>query len=259
MQFKRDIRCYIMHVLSLMVIGAPCSFAFSFNALYSKDQYATLSTYLLTLSAGPAWAKNGGNQVFYFSTDVEKLFTLAKKTQTLASGELFLGLQRPLGSRFSGQLGFALSGISTTEFSGDVWEDASPLFNNYTYSYKVAHRRLALKAKFAADFGLVVQPYFGGSIGVGLNKTYDYAIAAKTPEEVPPAPFASQRNNALSYSLVAGLQKSITRHWQVGLGYEFDDWGRSALGPSPDQTLGDRLHLGRFYSHQLQGSLSFLG
>ena len=52
---------------------------------------------------------------------------------------------------------------------------------------------------------------------------------------------------ALTYTLGTGVQKILNAHWQVGVGYEFSDWGQSSLGRASEQTLHSGLELNHVY------------
>ena len=56
----------------------------------------------------------------------------------------------------------------------------------------------------------------------------------------------------------AGVQKALNNHWQVGVGYEFADWGKSTLGRSLGQTLNTGLSLNYFYTNGVLFNLTYL-
>ena len=213
---------------------------------------------VITLSAGPAWSDNGKTQTFFLQPDIEKTYTGKKRSSTLGSGELFLGLQKQLNDRVLGQFGIAIAGASNIKLSGDIWEDADPDFNNFTYAYNVNHLRVAAKGKLLANWEHSVAPYISGSLGVGFTHAHNFSITPKIFEEIPPPTFRSHTDTNFSYTAGAGLQKSINNNLQASIGYEFADWGKSNLGRAPGQTLNSGLHLGSIYTHELQFSLSYV-
>lgn len=44
------------------------------------------------------------------------------------------------------------------------------------------------------------------------------------------------------------MQKALRQHWQMGVGYEFADWGKSLLGPAAEQALNGELALNHLYT-----------
>ena len=54
-----------------------------------------------------------------------------------------------------------------------------------------------------------------------------------------------------TYTVGAGLQYTVTQHWQVGIGYEFADWGSSHLDAAAGQQLGRGLALNHLYTNGL--------
>ena len=54
---------------------------------------------------------------------------------------------------------FATLGAAT--LSGNIWDDADPQFNNYTYQYHIKHSQIALKGKLLGNLGWPVMPWIG--------------------------------------------------------------------------------------------------
>ncbi|HAT8718368.1 TPA: porin family protein, partial [Legionella pneumophila] len=63
---------------------------------------------------------------------------------------------------------------------------------------------------------------------------------------------------AFTYTLGAGVQKSISEHWQLGVGYEFADWGKSELGRASGQTLNEGLKLNHLYTNGVVLNLTYV-
>lgn len=67
--------------------------------------------------------------------------------------------------------------------------------------------------------------------------------------EAEPTPnFASHTQASFTYTVGAGVQKALSQHWQIGVGYEFTDWGKSSLGRAAEQTLNQGLTLNHLYT-----------
>ncbi|MDR3442570.1 MAG: outer membrane beta-barrel protein [Legionella sp.] len=214
---------------------------------------------VLTLSAGPAWSNNNGKtQTVFLQSDIEKTYAAKKRSSTLGTGELFLGVQKLVHERVLGQLGVAVAAASNIKLAGDIWEDADPEFNNFTYAYNVNQLRVAAKGKLLANWEHSVAPYISGSLGVGFTNAHNFSITPKIFEEIPAPGFRRHNNTTFSYTVGAGLQKSINNNLQAGIGYEFADWGKSHLRRAPGQTLNSGLHLSSIYTHELQFSLSYI-
>lgn len=228
--------------------------------------------FFATLSLGPAWARPGDSQVLTLQPEVRKayvplpakrtmrLVTTGKGTDSMITGELFAGYRGPINSVVEGQLGVVLGASSQAKLKGDVYEDADPLFNNYSYSYGVRNTRIAVKAKLLYDTGFYdLYPYLSASGGLSYNHASGFAINPKIIEEVAPPLFRNNNETEFTYGFGVGLEVALETNWRLGLGYEFVDWGKSALGPALDQTLGDKsIRLGVLQSHELLISLSFV-
>lgn len=239
-------------VLHMSTAGAQTSLA----NLTGKD--VTLdSTYLITLSLGPVWQNAGQTQSLYLQPSVEKTYSADKNTQHLFSGELFVAIQRKLHQQLQVQLGIAMAAASQATLSGSIWDDANPDFNNYTYNYHIQHQHLSLKTKLLLQSTHSLTPYFSASLGLARNKALDFLITPRNTSDVPAPSFLSNNATSLAYTLGFGLQTAITKHWQVGVGYELANWGKSHLAPAPGQTLGQGLTLNHLYTQQLQLSFSY--
>lgn len=211
-----------------------------------------------TLSAGPVWQGGGTTQTFYLTPDIEKTYTADKSTSALFDGEVFLGLQKALNQTLYAQLGLAVAATSNATLSGAIWDDADPEFNNYTYNYKIQHTHVAAKGKLLADTGFWLIPWVSGSIGVGFNDTHGFHSTPTIFEALPTPDFSSHTQTALTYTVGAGVQKALNQHWQVGVGYEFADWGKSHLGRATGQTLNQGLGLNHFYTNGVLFNLTYL-
>lgn len=209
------------------------------------------------LSVGPVWQSNGNTQTFYLAPDVQKTYMANSSSNVMADGEIFLGLQKDLPRQLQGQLGLAVGIAGNAKLSGNIWDDADSQFNNYIYSYKVNHVHLALKGKLLANRGYWLTPWVSGSLGVGFNRAYSFSNTPTIFEAVPNNNFASNTETAFTYTLGAGVQRALNQHWQVGVGYEFADWGQSQLGRSSGQTLNSGLSLNHLYTNGFLFNLTY--
>nr|WP_083501318.1 porin family protein [Legionella quateirensis] len=205
--------------------------------------------YIATLSAGPVWQNGGETQTFFLTPEIEKTYAANKSTGTLADGEFFLGIQKKIHHSFTGQLGIAFATTSKARLNGEIWDDADPEHNNFVYSYKIKHSHIALKGKLLSDLGFIVTPWISASAGAGFNRASDFSNVPVIFEALPNPDFVSHNKTTFTYTLGAGVQKALNQNWQIGVGYEFADWGKSQLGRAFGQTLGTGLSLNHYYTH----------
>lgn len=217
--------------------------------------------WLIGLSAGPAWISGNKTQTINLEPDVVKTYTADNTNNVIPSVELFVGLQKLIAARaqsFIGQLGLSVVAADNVKLTGDIWEDADPDFNNFSYSYKINHTHIAIKGRLIGNYGLFFEPYISGSIGVGFNRAYDFTITPTISEEVAAPPFTSNTTTTLIYTLGIGLQKSLNKQLQVAIGYEFANWGKVNLSPAVGQTTNQALTLNHLYAQELQLSLFYI-
>lgn len=212
---------------------------------------------VVTLSIGPAWYRGGETQTLEIIPDFFNTYTANKITRSLASGELFVGLQRPISTRLSGQLGIAGSIYNSAHLQGSIWEMADPNFDNFSYRYNIRQKRVALKGLLLSHaFSRAWLPYLSSSAGIGFNKADSFTIIPTLFSAVAPPAFQNNTITSFSYTFGVGLRKTLNAHWQAGIGYEFADWGKSRFNPASGQTLNTSVQLNHLYTNELQFSLS---
>lgn len=217
------------------------------------------NSYLVALSLGPTWIQNNQTQSIYLQPDVQKAYVTSGTPSSVTTGELFLGIQRPLPGPYMGQLGIIIETTGRAQPSGDIWEDADPNFDNESYQYDIQHTYLALKGQMLFPLYAYFQPYAGGSVGVAFNRASAFLAQPKLVAQIPSPAFSPHTQTAASYTLNLGAQQSWTDHWKTGVGYEFVNWGQSHLDPAAGQTINQGLTLSYLYAHQLQFTLSYVG
>jgi len=213
------------------------------------------------LSGGLGWNSPGQTQTLYLTRSVQNTYVATKTSQVLANGELFLAGQRALRSNLFTQFGVDLALTSNSSLNGDIWENASSTYNDEIYTYRIYHGYVGLKTKFLMDLKTDIMPYISGSFGLGFNQSHHYTI---TPSNVVQPiftqyPFKSYTATEFSYTGGVGLQQWVTAHWQLGLGYDFANWGQSHLKPASAQTTNAALGLTHLYVHSLLLNVTRVG
>lgn len=216
-------------------------------------------SWVSTIIAGSIWAKAGKTQTFYLSPGIEKSYRANKSSNVFASGELFIGMQKTLSPQWLGQLGLALAATGNARLQGVIWDDADPEFDNHRYNYKVRHTRIAVKGKLLFDSEtFMLTPWVSGSVGVGFNRARSFSNWPVIFEALPTPNFSDNTKTNFTYTLGAGVQKSLNAHWQLGIGYEFADWGKSKLGRSEGQTLNTGLTLNHLHTNGVLLNLTYI-
>ena len=211
---------------------------------------------IISVSGSAVWSTPGQDQYLYpYDHPLYEYYTYNTNTTTAASGELFFGLQRVAFDNVIGQLGLGIAGMTDVSVTGDV--DFTGVPNVYSYAYKVNNFRIDLKGKLIANYFQPVQPYVSGSIGVGFNNAHDYIPVLNNPFFTEPLWYTSHTAVAFSYTLGAGVQAMLTPHWQVGVGYQFGDLGKSFLY-GDDVYLAKGLKLTHLYTNEVLFSLGYV-
>lgn len=227
----------------------------AFDLIYDSEQPLPWSS-IIILSGGPSWSTAGQDQYLYPNPIPQfNHYVYNSPTSTLANGEIFFGLQRFVYPNVIGQLGLGVAGASDAKITGFVNVDG--LGNLYSYQYKVNHARIELKGKLIGNFFQPVQPYLSGSLGAAFNHSHDFNSTSLYPALYPSPWFAESTNVAFAYSLGTGLQMMLNPNWQVGLGYEWVDFGKSFLGQER-LVLPKGPRLTHLYTNELLFSLGYV-
>lgn len=213
--------------------------------------------WVAALSIGPIWEKSGQTQTISLAPEVEKTYTTDDALNTLAEGSFFIGLQKPLQKQLQSQLGLAVGITSQAKMSGHIWDDADPQFDNHTYNYQIEHTHLLLQGKILVE-GYAIIPWLSGGAGIGFNKAQSFQNTPTLFEALPNNNFTSNTTTTFTYTISAGIQKSLSKNWQIGIGYEFADWGDSQLGRAPEQVLNGGLGLNHLYTNGLLFNLTYI-
>lgn len=215
------------------------------------------SSFVATLSMGPSWENAGQTQTLNLAPDVTKTYTANQPSNTLTTGDVFLGIQTPLSKYLQGQIGIDFGAASNAKLTGNIWDDGDSSFNNYTYQYKIQHTQVALKGKLFSNWNFPIIPWISATAGVGYNEAHDFTNTPTIFEAVATPNFGNHTTQTFTYAFGIGFQYPLTRHCQAGIGYEFADWGKSQLGQIPTGSSSG-LSLSHLYTNSLLFNLTYL-
>ncbi len=226
------------------------------NAVDLKQLLA--STKDVTLNVGAGWPTTLSGQTIYLEPDLAKAYTEASHTKSFFSGGIFAGLQREVRQGWLGQLGLEYATTTKVSHSGDVWEDADPTFNNYTYGYDITHSRVSIKGLLIANQSAwFARPYASASIGLGFNNSRNFQTQSKLYQEPIEPGFSNHSNTSFAYTLGVGVQSKVVNNCSVGLGYEFSDWGSTHLGSAQGQTINQGIAYSHLYNNAVMFNFSY--
>lgn len=244
------------HQLLLTLITGLTSYAVSSGTMGSIE--VNPWSYVVAISAGPTWIGGGQTQTVFLDPAIEKTFTADNTSNVLGDGELFLGIQKIFPSGFEGQFGIEFAATDDARISGGIWEDGNPVFNDFNYGYQVNHYHIAAKGKLMKDMNFFVKPYVSVGLGIGFNRAHGFTQIPLEFEAIPVPNFTSNSTTTFTYTIGAGVQRELTKNVQVGVGYEFADWGKSQLGQAPGQTAGTGLVNNHLYTNGLMFNITYI-
>lgn len=214
---------------------------------------------VVTLSGGADWYSIHQSELLSLQPQIQKSFVSDSASSAVGNFSGFLGVQRDIRPTLQGQFGLIVGGTTSANVAGEVWEDGDPFFNNLSYGYKINHAYLGLQGKVLKDLSyLQLQPYLSGSVGIGFNHSYGFNNTPLIFEEVAQPNFKSNTTTTFSYTVGTGIQRRMNENFAVGFGYEFSDWGKSALGLAANQTTQTGPRLNHLYTNALLINLSYV-
>lgn len=243
----------------LIIAGLSSLLAFSAHsgAIYSDDEsFDNGWMKVLTLSGGVGWANPGENQTLYLAQGIYNRYIYESSSRTMGVGDLYFALQKPGYYGLWGQWGISIGGSSEARPQGVV--NYNDLTDLASFVYRVNHAYIDLRGKLLSDPNWVVQPYLTAAIGVAYNHTYGFNTYPTVNNTISSPWFNTYTSLSFTYIAGAGLQKTINKNWQVGIGYEFSDWGKSGLGLSLEPWNLDGPHLEHIYQNAVLFSVSYI-
>lgn len=214
--------------------------------------------YVATFSTGPAWFIGSQQQTLFITPTIEKTYTQNTSHTALSDNELFLGIQLPFRDIWLNQIGATIGATSYANLSGEIWDGAQAKFNNYVYQYHVQHTYLAIKEKILVDIAWYVIPWLDASIGVAWNGAGGFQNTPVISEAVATPNFSHHTQSTFTYNVGVGVQRSINSHWQIGIGYEWSDWGKYYLGNANEQTNGHGPGENHLFTNALLFNLTYI-
>ncbi|MBN9230892.1 MAG: hypothetical protein BGO90_15695 [Legionella sp. 40-6] len=91
-----------------------------------------------------------------------------------------------------------------------------------------------------------------------MNHAFSFSIKPLFCEAVTNPSFKSNYQTTLTYGLGVGIQKVLIKNWQMGVGYEFTDWGKIQFKRAPGQLLNQGLGFNHLYTNGVLFNLSYL-
>ncbi len=182
-----------------------------------------LTSAVVSISAGPAWENEGDSQTLSLQPEVEKYYTSSNQHHSLMNSQLFLAVQQALSlpvmrnTNATGQFGLNFVTTGNAKPSGNIWDDADPTFNNYTYHYQIQHKEVSAKARLLVDSGYMsIKPFVSASVGVGFNRAYHFNNIPLISEAVASTNYSSPTTTAITWGWCA-KRFNTTLAWRCEL------------------------------------------
>ncbi len=223
-------------------------------AIASNDNWRPI----ITLTGGVDFVKRGQQQTLTLLPNYQNLYTVANGRRAMVDGGLFIGAERTLTDNLAAQVGIAGYMAAPSMMNGDVWQFASPAFDNLYYNYEIHHERVMVGGKLLYLPHESYRPYLSAEMGVSFNQATYYHERYRTLPVTTLAPFSANSTVSFAWATGLGIEYQLNDKARLGFGYEFVDLGRVQLGTSPSQTTNQTLVIDNFYSNQLRMQFTYL-
>lgn len=196
----------------------------------------TLSGYamqpIVTLSGGMVSTLGPQSQQLvvantYFSYQPEN----ASAFNSMIGGSV--GFESSLNQRWVWQSTLGYYQTGSTSISGEEAQApiSHPLATNmWDYHYKGLGRQLLWENKLLLTLPKGYHPYLSLGLGEGFNEAYGFKVTPQNSGEVATATFDDHHNTDFIYMAGVGLDKNLSEHVRLGLGYHLGYLGQYDLG-----------------------------
>lgn len=213
---------------------------------------------IVSLSFSSALINPGDPQTLYLIPSTPEHYTSENYRQESWGVSLFLGLERDLTQKISYQIGLIEQINSSVGIRGNVWDFGSPEYNNFIYTYRVQFSELMAGGKLLGNFQYGIHPYIEAELGVAVNNAHSFTLIP-LEENVPKGNiFTNRVNTSFTYGGGFGIDKDLYDNFRMGLGLNFANWGKTALGKSGSQATNQTLKINNLYNQQIRLKLTYI-
>jgi opacity protein-like surface antigen len=249
-------------VAARLILGLLCApFAYATPVV----EYFKNSSWhpIMTVTTGTVFNANAGQSKNIPAHDgIISFYNYAAKhsiqTQALFGGSL--GIEFLLRPQWSLQTSLGYYQPSDLKAKGVVTQGVDlPSSDKYSYQYSIKGQQLLAEAKLLYDYRHY-HPYLTVGMGVAWTTAKDYTINIQPPFTAMSNQFSNHTSTNFSYSVGFGLDRDITDHTRIGVGYRFSDLGQARTGNGIINVVSttNTLSQAHLYLNELQAQITFL-
>lgn len=192
---------------------------------YAIQPVVTLSGGIATPLGGQSQNLTFANTTFNYQPDNSSV------VKPIFGGSI--GLEYALNKSWIWQFGLGFYQTASNSVSGE--EDQAPMLNPnagnfWNYHYNVQSRQILFENKLFLTLPKEMYPYFFLGLGEGFNRTSGFEVTPQNSGEVATAVYGNNTNENFVYMTGLGLDKNISKHLRLGVGYRVGYLGKYDLG-----------------------------
>jgi len=142
---------------------------------------------------------------------------------------------------------------------GTITQFSIPQFNNYNYTWNTASNVVLASAKLNLFQYNWLSPYVNGGLGGAFNRASSYREMAfpEVTARVSPG-FAANTSHQFAYNAGVGVDFQCASQFLLSIGYLYQDLGKVSSGQGTQSWEGQSLNLGKYHSHGVMASVTYL-
>jgi opacity protein-like surface antigen len=193
-----------------------------------------------SIGAGAAISSDAGkSQTFPIMnpvTDEFFIYTANNPTQTAAAFDAFLGTEWTFLPQWALQLGLDYNQAWDFRAEGSLVQGADiQSEDQYSYHYDILTRQLLVESKILYRYKERFHPYLLLGIGASFNEASNYNT--NVPSFLTfTRQYQDNTETSFTYNVGVGVDVDIAKHFRLGLGYRFADFGQVKLGSASIDT-----------------------
>jgi opacity protein-like surface antigen len=144
----------------------------------------------------------------------------------------WVGTEIPFHKTWQMQLGFSYYAPDAVYLDKDtiVPHAHAANINPFDYTHRIHSQQFLVEGKLQNAAHTKIQPYLAFGLGAARNKSYP--ATTLMPAFLAATEFPQNTTTSMSYMFGAGIDADLDKHWRIGIGYRFSDYGQVSIEDS---------------------------
>ncbi len=224
MIFRKAVLIYIISLLSWPFTAVSGETGSLFTKSFSP---------VVALLGGGGVLNANSSQIFTGTDDILFIYNANNTNNTIGSVGGFLGAEYVFpNANFFTQIGIEYLYFEKSKFTGhNTAGDEPATYTHYNYSFNLNTEQWLASLRLLTTIHSRFHPFVLAGIGVANNHADKFHLSTQESGSINLTPtFSNHTHTNFSYTLGIGVDADIDKHFRIGFGYRFADFGSAALG-----------------------------